>query len=316
MEYKGNMAKYKGSHGTKSLTICPICGNDILGSDLFCEICGMRIHSNKLNISKLESSSSQIFSEKQTLTFQNFSEWSKYWAELYVQNSDFWSYLIYEHIDDDDFSLPLIICAHKFQSLRDMKDAYITLCTYGQDRGFGMPNNDVFMCEEDLCWYVFLTCSDLPYVLLVADSFNGSIWGWADYFIPTPPIPISIGKSININAYNGGYAPIKTKRQMPNVKKIVQKHIDSKILKTIAHSKVNLRSRYIFYEERDFNNAKDAIYYGNRSIYDKLDWYGSWSNINGRDCVWRVDLFDDLTQDELEYAVGHIREHNGQYYKD
>lgn len=80
--------------------------------------------------------------------------------------------------------------------------------------------------------------------------------------------------------------------------------------------KANLRSRYIFYEERDFNNAKNAIYYGNRSIYDKLDWYGSWSNINGRDCVWRVDLFDNLTQDELEYAVGHIREHNGRYYKD
>ena len=81
-------------------------------------------------------------------------------------------------------------------------------------------------------------------------------------------------------------------------------------------AKANLRSRYIFYLERDYKNAKDAIYYGNRTIYDKLEWYGSWSNINGHDYVWRVDLYDNLTQEELEYAVGHIREHNGLYYKD
>ena len=81
-------------------------------------------------------------------------------------------------------------------------------------------------------------------------------------------------------------------------------------------SKANLRSRYIFYLERDYENAKEAIYYGNRSIYNKLEWYGSWSNINGHDYVWRVDLYDNLTQEELEYAVGHIREHNGLYYKD
>lgn len=81
-------------------------------------------------------------------------------------------------------------------------------------------------------------------------------------------------------------------------------------------AKANLRSRYIFYLERDYKNAKDAIYYGNRTIYDKLEWYGSWSNINGYDYVWRVDLYDNLTQEELEYAVGHIREHNGLYYKD
>ena len=41
-------------------------------------------------------------------------------------------------------------------------------------------------------------------------------------------------------------------------------------------SKANLRSRYIFYLERDYENAKDAIYYGNRTIYDKLYWYGDW----------------------------------------
>lgn len=81
-------------------------------------------------------------------------------------------------------------------------------------------------------------------------------------------------------------------------------------------SKANLRSRYIFYLERDYENAKDAIYYGNRTIYDKLYWYGDWGYTNGHDHVWRVDLYDDLTQEELEYAVGHIREHNGLYYKD
>lgn len=81
-------------------------------------------------------------------------------------------------------------------------------------------------------------------------------------------------------------------------------------------SKANLRSLYIFYLERDYENAKDAIYYGNRTIYDKLEWYGSWPNINGHDYVWRVDLYDNLTQEELEYAVGRIREHNGLYYKE
>lgn len=81
-------------------------------------------------------------------------------------------------------------------------------------------------------------------------------------------------------------------------------------------SKANLRSRYIFYLERDYENAKDAIYYGNRTIYDKLYWYGDWGYTNGHDHAWRVDLYDDLLQEELEYAVGHIREHNGLYYKD
>ena len=81
-------------------------------------------------------------------------------------------------------------------------------------------------------------------------------------------------------------------------------------------SKANLRSIYIFYNERDYENTKDAIYYGNRVVYNKLNWYGDWRNINGHDYVWRVDLYDDLTQEEVEYAVAHIREHHGLYYKD
>ena len=82
------------------------------------------------------------------------------------------------------------------------------------------------------------------------------------------------------------------------------------------NSKANLRSRYIFYNESDYNNAKDAIYYGNRIVYDKLYWYGDWGNTNGHDHAWRVDLYDDLTQEELEYAVGRIREHCGIFYID
>lgn len=81
-------------------------------------------------------------------------------------------------------------------------------------------------------------------------------------------------------------------------------------------SKANLRSRYIFYVERDYDNVKDIIYYGNRTVYDKLGWYGDWRNINELDCVWRVDLYDNLTQEELGYTVRHIHEHNGLYYKD
>lgn len=82
------------------------------------------------------------------------------------------------------------------------------------------------------------------------------------------------------------------------------------------NSKANLRSRYIFYNESDYNNAKDSIYYGNRIVYDKLYWYGDWGYTNGHDHAWRVDLYDDLTQEELEYAVGRIREHCGIFYID
>lgn len=83
-----------------------------------------------------------------------------------------------------------------------------------------------------------------------------------------------------------------------------------------AASKANLRSMYIFYNERDYENVKNIIYYGNRAVYDKLNWYGDWRNINGHDIVWRVDLNDDLTQEELDYVVGHIREHQGIYYRE
>ena len=47
-------------------------------------------------------------------------------------------------------------------------------------------------------------------------------------------------------------------------------------------SKANLSSRYIFYLERDYENAKDAIYYGNRTIYEKLYWYGDWASAQNR----------------------------------
>lgn len=80
--------------------------------------------------------------------------------------------------------------------------------------------------------------------------------------------------------------------------------------------KANLRSRYIFYFERDYEDVKAAIYNANSTIYYKLDWYGDWGYVNGHDHAWRVDLYDNLTQEELECVVGYIREHNGQYYKD
>lgn len=96
---------------------------------------------------------------------------------------------------------------------------------------------------------------------------------------------------------------------------------NSKFLKNMISSqskrymtKANLRSTYLFYDERDYNNAKDAIWNGNSQIHNKLYWYGDWGYVNGHDHAWRVDLYDDLTQEELEWVVGHIREHSGQYY--
>ena len=79
-------------------------------------------------------------------------------------------------------------------------------------------------------------------------------------------------------------------------------------------SKANFRSTYLFYDERDYNNARDAIYGGNSTIYYKLDWRGDYGYVNGHDHAWRVDLFDDLTPEELDWVVGRIREHRGTYY--
>ena len=76
------------------------------------------------------------------------------------------------------------------------------------------------------------------------------------------------------------------------------------------------RSTYLFYDEQDYNNLKDTVYDKNSSLYydsDKVYWYGSYGYYDGHDRSWRVDLMDRLTQDELEWMVGRIREHNGHY---
>lgn len=70
------------------------------------------------------------------------------------------------------------------------------------------------------------------------------------------------------------------------------------------------RSTYLFHNEQDYNNLRDAVYDQNSTLYydsDKVYWYGSY----GGD--WRVDLMEHLTQDELEWVVSSIREHNGHY---
>lgn len=82
----------------------------------------------------------------------------------------------------------------------------------------------------------------------------------------------------------------------------------------ISRAKANLRSTYIFHREKDYNDVKDAVWYGNRDIYNKLDWYGD-SSAYDYDCVWVIKIYDNLTQEELEWVVGRIREHGGQYYQ-
>lgn len=80
-------------------------------------------------------------------------------------------------------------------------------------------------------------------------------------------------------------------------------------------TKANRVSVYIFTNLRDYNNVKDAIYNANSTIFYKLDWYGSWLGAAGYDEVWRVDLNDDLTNNERMWVVGYIREHGGEYYQ-
>ena len=68
-------------------------------------------------------------------------------------------------------------------------------------------------------------------------------------------------------------------------------------------NKAERRSTYLFNKEEDYRNAYATIMYGNRSIFNRLSWYD----------YYRVDLFDDLSQEEVEWAVGRIREFNGYY---
>ena len=202
-------------HLKKNKTMkCPSCGNNVPDNELFCDICGMRV--NIKSRLKVET--------KSDASYSTFSEWSRNWAEMFVENYEFWSYLVYEHIDDDDYDLPLIICIHEFPSRRIMQDAYVTLCEYERDLGFGVPSDYVFMSEYDNQWGVFLPCSDLPAVLLVAEHFGGRICGWADYFIPMPTMPISMDKSLGIKSCSS-YAPARTKIHIRNLKSLMQRHM-------------------------------------------------------------------------------------------
>lgn len=302
---------YTGNHKEEKSHVCPVCGNRVSADELFCAKCGMRIHVHTLN--KAIVSKPQNNSSKQQ-AIHNFREWCDYWAELYVEKHDFWAYLISEHIDDLDFELPLLVCAHEFRSLKDMQDAYEYLCQNEKDFGYGLASDSIILCEDEKRWYVFLDCSDLPFVLLVADYFHGTLWGWADYFIQMPPMPISIEKSLYETSYKGSFAPVKAKRKILDIKMFAQKHRQSNVLRLVSETKANLRSIYIFLQEQDYNDCKNAIYYGNYDIYNKLDWYGD-SSAYGYDCCWVVKLYDNLTQVELEWVVGRIREHGGQYYQ-
>lgn len=222
---------------------CPNCGHEIANNELFCEICGMRVNiksvGSKVEIKQIRR---QIQAKDTSTTYRTFKEWCLYWAELYVENYEFWSYLVYEHIDDEEFTLPLFVCAHQFNSHQDMQSAYIDLCSYGRDLGFGMPSDYVFMSEEDNRWYVLLTCSDLPLVLMIADYYHGQLWGWADYFISMPPMPIDIEKSHSTTTKKTSYAPIKVKKQIKNLKVLAKKQLHSQSFKLLSRD-VNVTDR-------------------------------------------------------------------------
>lgn len=70
------------------------------------------------------------------------------------------------------------------------------------------------------------------------------------------------------------------------------------------------RSTYVFAFEKDYNEAKDAIYYWNWSVYkdsDKIYFYGYWGG------EYRIDLLDGLTAIEAEKVASLMREHHGQF---
>lgn len=73
------------------------------------------------------------------------------------------------------------------------------------------------------------------------------------------------------------------------------------------------RSVYEFSNEQDFNDAKDAIYNHVYSCYSNSDklYFNGWYGGN-----YRMTIYSDITQDELEQVVSIIREHQGHYIND
>ena len=114
---------------------------------------------------------------------------------------------------------------YQFSTLIDMQNAYIALCTYGKDLGYGLPNDGVFMSKEDNRWYVLINCSDLPLVLFAAHCHHGELLGWIDYFIPMPPMQLHVAKSFDIATYQADSAPIRVKKQIANLQLFAQKQM-------------------------------------------------------------------------------------------
>ena len=311
---------------TSTGSVCPNCGKTLPGKELFCPYCGMRIYNAseekntdaKQEVSHLETRS-RTPQQQIKRSFRNFKEWEEYWVDTFIENYAYWWYLISEYIEKDDMEglASMIVCAHQFRSVEDMQRAYLYLLEESEDYGYGNPTQSIYMFEEEAQWIVFVDCCDLPFTLLVADCLGGELIAWSEQYILCPPLPISFDKALDIAKCKNTYLPKKRKRSINNFKSIAQKHLQLKGFKQkpFEDSKAELRSIYIFIKEKDYNDVKDAVWYGNREVYNKINWYGDWGYLNGHDHVWRMDLYDDLTQEEVEWTVGHIREHNGQYYQ-
>lgn len=201
---------------------CPNCGKIVVENDLFCDTCGMRVRIEKG--SRVRKTMTDMGNSR-TETCDTFSQWRMRWNELFVENYESWSYLIKEHIDDENFDIPLMVCVYQFSTLIDMQNAYIALCTYGKDLGYGLPNDGVFMSKEDNRWYVLINCSDLPLVLFAAHCHHGELLGWIDYFIPMPPMQLHVAKSFDIATYQADFAPIRVKKQIANLQLFAQKQM-------------------------------------------------------------------------------------------
>lgn len=80
------------------------------------------------------------------------------------------------------------------------------------------------------------------------------------------------------------------------------------------YMKRSLRSSYYFVKEQDYMNCENAIKNTNYEIYKKIEWYGK-SGAYGlpQSYAWIVNLYDEMTQQEIEWTVRHIREHGGRY---
>lgn len=200
---------------------CPVCGNEVAYNELFCPRCGMRVNYMSVeNTARTASAETPQAKEN----FNSFADWCHYWAGEYEKNHAYWNYLVTDKIQKEEEIDPVIAAVFRFESPEIARKAYMHVLENGRNFGYGAPADAIVSAEGHEAWIVLISCCDLPYVILVANYFNGELVSWSDKYIQQPPMPKTAEKSLNINQYKGLYAPVKINQQIRNKAALMQKY--------------------------------------------------------------------------------------------